>query len=504
MTAAMKPGNPVRTSRICAGKRTALVPFLLYLSISFVPWARAEPAPLPAPGESTARTLSRTADFIVLQGSDLPAHLGKRIDSLSLLSRVDGKVAPIPFQVDELDADGEWVLPNIPSDDGETASRVIEGDETPGILDENDQLVFMVRDSGDRIPGNDLPGEARTAEEISLEDPVDHGRSWVYLCSFPSAPPVSEADYVSYRHPGNRVVTSNYELGFSKKVPISWDHLSFRGSPNMIDRMKMRFDMKILGIRYRRDETHFKTQLSSYKDGPVRVIRRVRSSIKVNRLLRTPSAASESIYYDNAIVIPYRAKVPVSLKSLKGIISDMNSRGGADMQNLHGWKLRPETDDRWLSIDGSMDAAEESVRGDGATWFVLAGPPGAFLCRIILDRKWDGSPQELPITTTFYYMDDDKAPDPPEFVPGQSPNAGFLMDGMEKLEKGMFYFYIIGYMITDYRDGMETQFLDIMDRPLEIFVQDVPLEHRPGKSAAPNPSNSIPASGSGSPSTPGV
>ncbi len=477
MTAAVRPGNLVRASRLCPQGKRGFPLFLLCLLLFIVPWARAETPP--SPQESTPLTMTRKADFIVIQGKDLPAHLGKKIDSLSLLSRVDEKVAPIPFQVDEINAEGEWILPDTPSEDGGKSSDRTETDDAPGILDENDQLVFMIRDSGDRVPAADIPGQVLSAEEITLLDPVDQGRSWVYLCSFPCSPPMSDVDYVSYQVADNRVVTSNYELGFSQEVPISWDHLSFRGEPNMIDRLKMRFDMKILGIRYRRNETHFKTRLSSYKDGPVRVIRRVRSSVKVNRLLRTPSAASESIYYDNAIVIPFRAKVPVSLKSLKGIINDMNIRGGADMQNLHGWKLRPETDDRWLIIDGSMDAVEESVRGEGATWFVLAGPPGAFVCRMILDRKWDGSPQELPITTTFYYTDDDGALDPPEFVPGQSPNAGFLMDGMEDLKKGTFYFYIIGYMIRDYRDGIETRYLDIMDRPVEISVKEMPRETCP-------------------------
>lgn len=415
------------------------------------------------------KSMARTTDFIVINGRELPGMLGKKIDTLSLLARIDERVEPIPFQVDEINSEGEWILPEVPPEAGRHARRT-EQDDDHGSFDENDQLVFMIRDSGDRISQTDRPADAQTIEEITLTDPLGGGKSWVYLASFSSPPPVSDRDYVSYRPDQNLLVSVNYELGFAREVPISWSHLSFRGAPNMIDRLKIRFETKIFGIRYRRNETHFKSHVSSYKDGKVRVIRRVRSSVKINRLLRTPSASSESIYYDNAIVIPFRAKVPVSLKSLKGIIKDMKTRGSADMQNLHGWTLRVNTDARWLRVDGKMDETEKSVKVDGATWFVLSGPPGAYLCRVIVDRKWDGTPQELPITTSFYYVDDDQDPDPPEQVPGQSPNVGFYMQGMEKLSKGTFYFYIIGYMIKDYREGAEQAYLDIMDRPVEVAV----------------------------------
>ena len=426
---------------------------------------------LPFP-EHTERTMSRTADFVVVQGAELPLSLGKRISHLSLIARTRGEIGPVPFQVDEIDSHGEWVLPETPPHAG-TARETTAEDHPSGRLDENDQLVFMIRDAGERIPAAELPADALTVEEITLKDPRDHGLAWVYLCSFPAPPPLSEANYVRYRFAENRVVTSGYELGFSREVPISWDHLSFLGLPNMIDRLKLRFEVKVFGIPYRRNETHFRSDLSSYKDGPVRVIRRVRSSVQINRLLRTPSAASESIYYDNAIVVPFRAQVPVSLRSLRGIISDMSTRGGACMQNLRGWRVRVETDPRWLLVDGKMDETEKTVRGEGASWFLLAGPPGAFLCRVILDRYWDGSPQELPVTTDFYYVDDDLTPDPPEFVPGQSPNLGFHFHGMDELEKGVFYFYIVGYMIKDYEPGVEQDYLDIMDQPVRRIVVSV-------------------------------
>lgn len=437
----------------------------------------------PSPSSVTGRkTLTRKADYVVVRGKRMKKNLHTRIDRLSLFVKQEGKVQPIPFQIDEINAEGEWILPHVPPYLRD-ASVVVERDDDNGCLDENDELVFMIRDSGDRLLRADFPEGALAVDEIMLTDPVDNGRAWVYLCSFCSNPPLSDRDYVSYVFPQNRVITDDYELGFSLEVPVSWDSISFRGEPNMIDRMKIRFSMKIFGIRYRRDETHFKSDLSSYKDGPVRVIRRVRSSFRLNRLLKTPSTASESIYYDNAVVAPFRVKVPVSMKALPGIVSGLEVRGGVDMQNMHGWSFRADVEDRWMSIDGAMDEKEKSIQGEGSTWFLLAGTPGAFLCRMILDRNWDGSFQELPMTTDLFYVDDDHTPDPPEFVPGQSPNVGFFMRGAENLSRGTYYFFIINYMIKDYQNGREVEFLNILDQPVRVSVdkeqRTCPVDTRP-------------------------
>ena len=415
------------------------------------------------------KTMTREEDAVVIRGRDVMKNRGQRIDRLALLAKAQGRIQPIPFQVDEINADGEWVLPDVPPY-LKVKSSPVEQDEDRGALDENDELVFMLRDSGDPMSGAEFPPLAQAVDEIMLSDPVGGGRSWVYLCSFLAGPPLSDRDYVSYLFPQNRVVSDDYELGFSLEVPFSWDYISFRGAPNMIDRMKIRIGLKILGIPYSRNETHFKSDLSSYKDGPVRVIRRVRSSFRLNRLLKTPSTASESIYYQNAVVVPFRVTVPVSLKTVRGMVSDLSIRGGVDMQNMHGWQLLAEASDARLAIDGRMDEKEKSLQGIGASWFLLSGPTGAFLCRMVLNRNWDGSLQQLPLSTSFFYVDDDGSPDPPEFVPGQSPNVGFFIHGAENLSRGTHYYYIVNYMIRGYRQGEERAFLDILDRPVEAKV----------------------------------
>ena len=75
--------------------------------------------------------------------------------------------------------------------------------------------------------------------------------------------------------------------------------------------------------------------------------------------------------------------------------------------------------------------------------------------------------------TDLTYVDDDLAPDPPEFVPGQSPNLGFYSHGMDELEKGVVYFDIVGCMIENYTPGVEQDYLYIMDRPVRRIVASI-------------------------------
>ena len=77
----------------------------------------------------------------------------------------------------------------------------------------------------------------------------------------------------------------------------------------------------------------------------------------------------------------------------------------------------------------------------------------------------------MPLKSDLFYVDDDSAPDPPEFVPGQSPNIGFLMSKMEELEKGSYFFYILIHIIEEpYKSGIEAAYLNIMDKQVKAVV----------------------------------
>lgn len=425
--------------------------------------------PGPNPAFIEKKSLSRMDDSVVVRGEKLKRNLNNEIARFSLFAYVEGKFQPIPFQVDEINPDGEWVLTQVLPEAKKSVKP--ERDDDNGSLDGNDELAFMARDAGDRVSFNGLPAGVEAIDEITLQDPVDNGRAWVYLMSFRENPPLSKKDYVEYKLPENQVVARNHVFGFNPRMSsIAPSLVSMQGSPNLIYRMKIRFSTKLMEIPFGFDENNLVSELSLYKDGPIRVVRRIRSSIQFTRLFRMPSVAVENIFYDNSMVIPVRIKIPISLKSFSGLISYTRVRGSADLRNTHGGKIKADTDPRWMNVDGKMDEVEKSIQWEGSTWFLTSGPEGAFIIRMILNRNPDGSFQKSPIKTCLYYLDDDNAPDPPESVPGQSPQVGWWMEGLPDLEKGTLYLSAIMYLIKDYTEGVEKNYLKILDQPIEVSV----------------------------------
>ncbi|UCD84544.1 MAG: hypothetical protein JSU92_14955 [Deltaproteobacteria bacterium] len=433
--------------------------------------AEEEEAAFTRSGIKEKKTMTRTEDFVVVHGRKLKNNLYKTIRNMSLFSSIGGRARPIPFQIDELNPEGEWVLTKIPLHLQGTSIEP-EKDDDNGHLDKNDELVFMVRDSGDRIPKEQYPQGALAVDEITLADPIDGNKSWVYLCSFLENPPRSDKDYVDYVFPKDQmdyVISGNYKIGYTPELPNSPSYISIGGSKNILDRMKIRFTVKILGIPFDFNEDLFWSRLSLYNDGPIRVIRRTRNAIQLTKTFRSSSAAIENVMYDNASVVPFRIKLPVSLKWLKRIFN-MTGRSGADFQNMHGWQVKTNVDPRWLNVDGKMDEIEKEIGGENFNWFVVKGPEGAFMIRAIFNRKPDGSFQDTPLSSSLYYLDDDTALDPPESVPGQSPHIGYWMNGMNELPRGTFYIYPIMYLIKNYKEGAENDFIKILDQQIRVMV----------------------------------
>ncbi|UCD84542.1 MAG: hypothetical protein JSU92_14945 [Deltaproteobacteria bacterium] len=446
--------------------------FILLILLSGSAGAEEDITKTDQPETQGKKTLTRTEDYIVVHGKKLKKNLKKKISNMSLFASVDGKVRPIPFQIDEVDPEGEWVLTIIPPHLKDTTVKPDKDDDN-GHLDKNDELVFMVRDSGDRIPEEQYPEGSLAVDEITLADPIDGGKSWVYLCTFPKDPPLSDKDYVEYVFPEgdlDRVVGRNYEQCFLPGLPGSPGTMSIEGSENLLDRIKMRLKFRFFGIPFSLDESMFSSELALYNDGPIRVIRRIRNAVKISKDLKTKSAAIENIYYDNATVVPIKIYIPVSLRLFSKILQ-IEIFGGADYRKRSvGARLLTNVDPRWADVDGKMDEFENSINGKDFNWFLISWPECAGLTRIVLNRRPDGSLQKTPIRTSLSYIDDDTFLDPPEDVPGQSPKIGYTMEGFTKLPRGTWFFYLVGYYFKEYKDGIEEVYLKILDQQIKVLV----------------------------------
>ena len=168
---------------------------------------------------------------MVLKGADLPMFKGTAPDSL-VAFRYEGGWVQIPIQVDERDVRsyGEiydfldhWSLVG-PGGAGElypfleefyTDPNTYMGPDTDPMLDDNDELVFMARDTGGQVleiadPPGVVPG---SGTEVRVSDPLDGATGYIYLfLSAGGLDPSAGQSYVDYQF---RLQSGDYRETFA-------------------------------------------------------------------------------------------------------------------------------------------------------------------------------------------------------------------------------------------------------------------------------------------------
>ena len=224
---------------------------------------------IPVYAFSTMRTLTRTEDFIVLTGRDVPELIGSELSDLRLYSCQTNVCSPIPVQVDKIDANGRYVFPQDknPKRDG-------------SLLDANDELSFMAGDAGDQRSLEWKPELATKGMEIEIRDPLDGARAWVYLFIEPGSAPAKVPDYVDYQIEGDRATVRSPQFVLSwKKGHIYYDTMqmldrSGKLGPDLLDSQRT----GVIARMGKQDlplivpEDFIRTRDVGIIDGPVRVV----------------------------------------------------------------------------------------------------------------------------------------------------------------------------------------------------------------------------------------
>lgn len=203
-----------------------LIVLLLALLLA-APWAvRA------APTTPEAKTLTRFNDPVVVRTSLLTGLPTRHTNGYRLYSVREGVPSPIPYQFGERDEAGELVFPE-PDSSGEFA------------FDNNDELVFMAKDTGARAPRGLLPSRSDAVIEIEVTDPVDGRKGWAYLLHFrDNPPPPSSMTYATFDPKTNQARALFYTMDY---FPGRNFFTAMRIAPaaggtgeNILNRMKLR------------------------------------------------------------------------------------------------------------------------------------------------------------------------------------------------------------------------------------------------------------------------
>ncbi|GBU21454.1 hypothetical protein R80B4_01345 [Fibrobacteres bacterium R8-0-B4] len=270
----------------------------------------------------TVLTAAAFADPVVITGKDIPRLLGKPIASIAVLNKSG---AAIPFQIDEITKDGEYVL-----DKGESPN-VKEGN---GVLNEQDEIAFLwddatavgietgVNDGIDaNINNNGINNNINTTITITRGK---EKRTVTVVFDPTSSLPRSPRSYIGYNHNTGRVATEYYYADFAKDrfhfVRAGVMDFTSNKYVDLTNELRVEILLKtlfgLIPIRY--GEGDIVCFVRRYKVGPIRLIRRGDFHLNLGFGIKGSRAAVNQICYSKAVKVPVYIHLPIRFRKLFG------------------------------------------------------------------------------------------------------------------------------------------------------------------------------------------
>jgi hypothetical protein len=272
------------------------------------------------------RSLTRSIDPIEISGSEVPVMTGTEISSLRVFASRNGRLTPIPFQIDQKNAENDWVWSVVPESsevndwfgDEEFSQVYIQEDLTHDdqdphgrdIFDANDVVVFIAKDAGDQDRDSVRRLGADRLVELEISDPVaDQGKGWVYLTWFESdAPALSDIHYVRYEPDKSRVSGPEHEFLHSPDNIMVLDDFRL-GGVSVLAGNRIRGEVAA-GIGPITLDTDFSEKTiqgynAGYINGSVRIVKRNVGHIRLGLGIASPAVNCDHFHY------PWHAEIPV-------------------------------------------------------------------------------------------------------------------------------------------------------------------------------------------------
>ncbi|MCC6272904.1 MAG: hypothetical protein IT572_05515 [Deltaproteobacteria bacterium] len=376
------------------------------------------------------------ATVVEVPAKDLPALVGQPVAAIRLYASPDGGAAkPIPFQIDERDAKGQWLM-----DSSVNAAAT---------FDPQDVLLFHLDDAGAALQGTPLPA-ARARMEIAAAG------KFVYAAAEENPGPRSTKSYVSYRAGQDRVSTAFYDIGFSTRQALVQDVLILRNGKaqtDVLDRFKVRFNLAIKNFfDFKIEEGDVDARVAGTRVGSIRVIRRVVATKKLGPINVIPKSVTDFLFYPNWVEVPTRIQNPID--GPKFLEDKTRGLSGYDFTSAIYGSVVYASQGGTAALNGVPEAAEQGLGQGAATWWSLTGPAGS----LVVGIQNDGKLEQLGIRPTLRVIDDANNGAPPEGESGQSL-VGFDLP-YHKIPKGSFLIQVRQVFPWRFEHGRETAYLE--------------------------------------------
>lgn len=361
--------------------------------------------------------------WLVVQvpGAELDCARGRHEQAVMLVACAT-TCEPVPWQLDERDDDGWWVLDGGPEP---------TADDPPGVIDDNDEILWMAADGGRRARRGELPaGECR----LALAQQAAGELRWLYLIVGTVPAPRSPRRYVTYDAERDRIEAGRVEVGFGAPTPrfLALRDASGARGPNLLDRLKIRARARLFGILpLGRDEDDIEYRFSAWRAGPVRVLRREYQWVRLASWLRTPIFRSETLVTRDAMTLPVRLRLNYPPTYF---FAGIEVQAVLDFRDLRGWQVL---------ADGAVPVAVGSGAGPDqreSGWIALRGPDATLVLELELGETLAS------LRPTLVYRDDG-AREPPEDDPGELPGIGYRLTHWSDVDRGTHRFAAVAHAL---------------------------------------------------------
>jgi len=442
------------------------------------------PAPCRAGPDDAAGgpAAQRERDPLILRNDLLGGIFdGEPVNVLALYAYDGFGFRPIPHQFDFIGEDGLVIPSHVNRVMEKAVYDFIPNEALPDRLTGTYELLFMARDAGPRYLGADLPAGFTRALEIRVEDPRNQGSAWVYLMK-PEAPPAPvQQDYVDYTliRKGaqniEQIRARGYVTGFpDADKPFAygfWKIPPEAGGTgvNFLQTFRVRVNLKLLFWNVELDpKNNIVPYVLGYNDGPVRVTRRVFSSvvikgIKMDRFMGDAKLETESHYYGSFFFFDGEVSLPEFVKKISKIKAMFTTDFSANAAGMK-WYNAPNASSGCV-VDGKMSPQETHLERDPYLWSLIVGPQGGWANLLRMHTE------SVKPNMNLFYLDDaayrsEKDPD----IDGTWASTGYFLEKLDQVEELVtFRTYILAlpssFEVADTADLVNLVYHPLAARP---------------------------------------
>ncbi|MFZ5722485.1 MAG: hypothetical protein ACOY33_02375 [Pseudomonadota bacterium] len=311
---------------------------------------------------------------MILRAQDYPALEGLPIGQLSVVALHDGRVVPIPFQIDEFDTRGLVYIPGVPTP-GLLNPGFIKRERKPdgiaGRYDRGDELVFMYRDAGlRRATPEEL--EKMHGKVLAVLELKRDGLAPRYAYVMKDQPLRSKADYVDVDVARGTAQTTVADIEWDPSSMAKLKKIAPRVGPssgkNIVDGVYGEVSTGLMqkNLRFSLNTTdNIRVQAVAVRDGPVRAVLLVKLRIFYAGLPVFHDFVNAALYEQGgSLLARVRLDSLDAAKYFINLIKEPRIEATIDFANLDGaevrWEAVHDSPERAI-VDGHMSPIENTM-----------------------------------------------------------------------------------------------------------------------------------------------